>query len=74
METQGYNSDNATEAPLIEDVKDKGEKSKQKLNPRKRIEKKNNTKGVETRSSKTNQQTKGKPLASTSDKSKKRVD
>ena len=55
-------------------MKDNGENSKHKLNQRKRTEKKINTKGVETRSSKIDQQSKVKPLASTPNKSRKRAD
>ena len=61
-ETQGCNSDNANEASLLEDVKDNGENSKQKNNPRKKAEKKKNTKGVETRSSKKTNKPRGNLL------------
>ena len=68
------NDDNANEAPLLEFVKENGENSRHKLNQKERVEKKNNTKGVETRSSKKDQQTKAKPLASTLDKYSKIID
>ena len=74
LNSQDDNDFLMNEPPPLEVVKENGENSKHKLNQRKRAEKKNNTKGVETRSSKIDQQTKVKPLASTPDKSGKRVD
>ena len=58
------------ESPPLDDVKENGYKP----NQRKRAKKKNNTKGVETRSSKIDQQTKTNPLASTLDKYGKRAE
>ena len=60
--------------PLLDVVKEKGEKSKHKLNQRKRADIKNITKGVETRSNKIEQQTKMNHLASTLEKPGKRAE
>ena len=60
--------------PPLDVVKEKGENStKHKPNQRKRVDIKNITKGVETRSSKIDQQTKMIPLAYTLEKSRKRA-
>ena len=60
--------------PPLDVVKEKGENSKHKLNQRKRANIKNITKGVETRSSKIEQQTKMNHLASTLEKPGKRAE
>ena len=69
MLSQVDNDLSMDEPPPLDDVKENGYKP----NQRKRAEKKNNTKGVETRSSKKDQQTKMNLLASTLDKSRKRA-
>ena len=60
--------------PPLDAMIEKGENSKHKPNQRKRVDIKNITKGVETRSNKIEQQTKMNHLASTLEKPGKRAE